>query len=196
MIELCLEFSGFRLIYFMIALLMWSVSLLFSKEYYAHYENKARYYGFMILTLLATLGVFLSADMMTAFVFFEVMSVSSYVWVAQEETAEALGAGITYLAVAIIGGMVMLMGLFLLYDAAGTLRIDMLRDAVAAVWNEKSGQFYAAGFCMLFGFGAKAGMFPLHFWLPKAHPAAPAPASALLSGILTKCGIFGIIILI
>jgi len=195
MIELCLEFSGFRLIYFMIALLMWSVSLLFSKEYYAHYDNKARYYGFMVLTLLATLGVFLSADMMTAFIFFEVMSVSSYVWVAQEETVEALGAGITYLAVAIIGGMVMLMGLFLLYDAAGTLRIDMLRDAVAAVWNEKSGQFYVAGFCMLFGFGAKAGMFPLHFWLPKAHPAAPAPASALLSGILTKCGIFGIIIL-
>ena len=48
---------------------------------------------------------------------------------------------------------------------------------------------------MLFGFGAKAGMFPMHFWLPKAHPVAPAAASALLSGILTKCGIFGILIL-
>ena len=48
---------------------------------------------------------------------------------------------------------------------------------------------------MLFGFGAKAGMFPLHFWLPKAHPVAPAPASALLSGILTKCGILGILVL-
>ena len=195
MIELCFELNGFRLIYFMIALLMWCVSLLFSKEYFAHYEHKVRYYGFMILTLLATLGVFLSADLMTTFIFFEVMSVSSYVWVAQEETTEALKAGITYLAVAIIGGMVMLMGLFLLYDAAGTLRMDELRGAVEAVWDMKSGQIYAAGFCMLFGFGAKAGMFPLHFWLPKAHPVAPAPASALLSGILTKCGIFGVIIL-
>ena len=89
----------------------------------------------------------------------------------------------------------MLMGLFLLYDAVGTLRMSQLSEAVQAVWNEQSAQIYAAGFCMLFGFGAKAGMFPMHFWLPKAHPAAPAPASALLSGILTKCGIFGILIL-
>ena len=195
MIELCLEFTGFRLIYCMIALLMWSVSLLFSKEYFAHYGHKMRYYGFMLLTFFATLGVFLSADFMTTFIFFEMMSVSSYVWVAQEETPEALKAGVTYLAVAIIGGMVMLMGLFLLHDAAGTLRMDMLKEAVDTVWDEKSRQIYAAGACMLFGFGAKAGMFPLHFWLPKAHPVAPAPASALLSGILTKCGIFGVIIL-
>lgn len=47
---------------------------------------------------------------------------------------------------------------------------------------------------MLFGFGAKAGMFPLHVWLPKAHPVAPAPASALLSGILTKTGVYGVLI--
>ena len=54
---------------------------------------------------------------------------------------------------------------------------------------------YIAGFCLLFGFGAKAGSFPLHIWLPKAHPVAPAPASALLSGILTKAGIFGVLML-
>ncbi len=101
----------------------------------------------------------------------------------------------TYLAVAVIGGMVMLMGLFLLNNAVGTLRMDGLFEATKAVWDEKSTQIYVAGFLMLFGFGAKAGMFPLHFWLPKAHPVAPAPASALLSGILTKCGVFGILVL-
>ncbi len=189
------EFSGFRILYFCISLFMWSVSLLFSKEYFAHYSHKIRYYGFMVLTLLATLGVFLSADFFTLFIFFEIMSISSYVWVAQEETEEALKASTTYLAVAIIGGMVMLMGLFLLQDAVGTLRMSELLDATKKVWNEKSGQIYTAGFCMLFGFGAKAGMFPLHFWLPKAHPVAPAPASALLSGVLTKCGVFGVLIL-
>ena len=52
---------------------------------------------------------------------------------------------------------------------------------------------FTVGVCALVGFGAKAGMFPLHIWLPKAHPVAPAPASALLSGILTKSGVFGII---
>lgn len=192
---LFLKLDGFRLIYCCIALFMWSVSLLFSKEYFAHYSHKARYYSFMILTMLATLGVFLSADFLTMFIFFEIMSLSSYVWVAQEETEGALKAGVTYLAVAVIGGMVMLMGLFLLNDAVGTLRMDELYAAVRGVWTEKSTQLYAAGFCMLFGFGAKAGMFPMHFWLPKAHPVAPAPASALLSGILTKCGVFGILVL-
>ena len=182
-------------IYCYIALFMWSVSLLFSKEYFAHYSHKVRYYGFMLLTMFATLGVFLAKDLFTMFIFFEVMSLSSYVWVVQEETEEALKVGVTYLTIAVIGGMVMLMGLFLLNHALGTLRIDILYQAVQSVWSEKSGQIYTAGFLMLFGFGAKAGMFPLHFWLPKAHPVAPAPASALLSGILTKCGILGILVL-
>ncbi|MBR4138421.1 MAG: sodium:proton antiporter, partial [Lachnospiraceae bacterium] len=192
---LFLKVDGFRLIYCCIALFMWSVSLLFSKEYFAHYSHKVRYYGFLLLTMFATLGVFLSADLFTMFIFFEVMSLSSYVWVAQEETEEALKAGVTYLAIAVIGGMVMLMGLFLFNSAVGTLRMDEIYGAVQSVWDEKSTQIYVSGFCMLFGFGAKAGMFPLHFWLPKAHPVAPAPASALLSGILTKCGVFGILVL-
>lgn len=182
-------------IYCLIALFMWGVSLLFSKEYFAHYDHKARYYAFMLITMFATLGVFLSKDLFTLFIFFEIMSLSSYVWVVQEETEEALKAGVTYLAIAVIGGMVMLMGLFLFNNAVGTLKIDELYEAVQSVWGEKSRQIYTAGFLMLFGFGAKAGLFPLHFWLPKAHPVAPAPASALLSGILTKCGIFGILIL-
>ena len=182
-------------IYCYIALFMWSVSLLFSKEYFAHYSHKARYYGFMLLTMFATLGVFLAKDLFTMFIFFEVMSLSSYVWVVQEETEEALKVGVTYLTIAVIGGMVMLMGLFLLIHALGTLEIAELYQSVQSVWKEKSGQIYTAGFLMLFGFGAKAGMFPLHFWLPKAHPVAPAPASALLSGILTKCGILGILVL-
>ena len=182
-------------IYCYIALFMWSVSLLFSKDYFAHYSHKARYYGFMLLTMFATLGVFLAKDLFTMFIFFEVMSLSSYVWVVQEETEEALKVGVTYLTIAVIGGMVMLMGLFLLNHTLGTLEIAELYQSVQSVWKEKSGQIYTAGFLMLFGFGAKAGMFPLHFWLPKAHPVAPAPASALLSGILTKCGIFGILVL-
>lgn len=192
---LYMKLDGFRLIYSCIALFMWAVSILFSKEYFAHYSHKARYYSFLLITMFATLGVFLSADFFTMFIFFEIMSLSSYVWVAQEETPEALKAGVTYLAIAVIGGMVMLMGLFLLRDAIGTLCMDELYGSVQKVWNQKSGQIYTAGFLMLFGLGAKAGMFPLHFWLPKAHPVAPAPASALLSGILTKCGVFGILIL-
>lgn len=191
---LYLKMDGFRILYGLIAAFMWMMTGIFSREYFTHYRNRNRYYFFYLLTLGATVGVFLSGDLYTTFIFFEIMSLTSYVWVVHDEKPAAMKAGEIYLAIAIIGGLVMLMGLFLLYDAAGTLRMSELHDAVAAVWAEKSVQIYAAGGCMLFGFGAKAGMFPLHIWLPKAHPVAPAPASALLSGILTKSGVFGVLV--
>ena len=192
--------DGFRAVYGTIASFMWFMSTLFSKEYFAHYRNRNRYYLFLLLTLGATEGVFLSADFFTTFIFFEVMSFTSYMWVAHDEKKDSMRAAATYLAVAVIGGLVMLLGIFLLYDVTGTLFFNDLID-------QKSGyglfgylstgrtQVEIAGLCMLFGFGAKAGAFPLHIWLPKAHPVAPAPASALLSGILTKAGMYGILIL-
>lgn len=185
--------DGFRGLYGIIAAFMWMMTTIFSKEYFTHYRNRNRYYLFNLLTLGATVGVFLSADLFTTFIFFEIMSFTSYVWVAHDERKEALRAAETYLAVAVTGGMVMLMGLFLLYHALGTLEMSQLLSASAAYENKRI--LYIAGGCILFGFGAKAGAFPLHIWLPKAHPVAPAPASALLSGILTKSGVFGILVL-
>lgn len=184
------KLDGFRTIYTLVATFMWAMVSLLSREYFQHHEKVNRFYLFLLWTLGATLGVFLSADLMTTFVFFEIMSFTSYVWVAQEENVPSLKAANTYLAVAVIGGLTMLMGIFMLYYRFGTLDID-------ALLSLPSGDSYtmAAGLCMLFGFGAKAGAFPLHIWLPKAHPVAPAPASALLSGILTKTGIYGTLIL-
>ncbi|SDG78734.1 complex I subunit 5 family protein [Marvinbryantia formatexigens] len=186
---LSFETEGFRAMYGAIAAFMWMAATLFSAEYFAHYRNRNRYYLFLLVTLGATEGIFFSADLYTTFVFFEVMSLASYVWVAQDEHAPSLRAAATYLAVAVIGGLVMLMGLFLLYNQAGTLTISELHDACAGK------NVYVAAGCLFFGFAAKAGAFPLHIWLPKAHPVAPAPASALLSGILTKTGIFGILVI-
>lgn len=201
------KLDGFRLVYVLIAVLMWGVSGAFSKEYMAHYKKKSRYYLFFWATFAATVGVFLSADLYTTFIFFEIMSFTSYVWVAFDEKPESMRAAETYLAVAVLGGMVMLMGLFLLHHVLGTLEMDQMKEAaekvLAGEWSANGAgaefaspkaQLYAAGLLMLFGFGAKAGCFPLHIWLPKAHPVAPAPASALLSGILTKAGVFGIIL--
>lgn len=190
---LLLKADGFRAVYALIAGFMWMMTTLFSKQYFQHYRNRNRYVLFMLLTLGATVGVFLSVDLYTTFIFFEMMSFTSYVWVAHDEEKASLRAAQTYLAVAVIGGMVMLMGLFLLDYQVGTLNMDELLTACTAV--EDKTLIYVAGGCLLFGFGAKAGMFPLHIWLPKAHPVAPAPASALLSGILTKTGIFGILVI-
>ena len=199
--------DGFRLVYGSVAALMWMMTTILSREYFRHHEHVNRFYLFLLWTLGATLGVFLSADLYTTFIFFEIMSFASYVWVAQEENRPSLRAAETYLAVSVIGGLVMLMGIFLLYDIAspytqgkmpGFEELKGLYQTVlsAGPKGEESAHWLRiAGYCMFFGFGAKAGAFPLHIWLPKAHPVAPAPASALLSGILTKAGIFGTLVL-
>lgn len=171
----------------------WLAATIFCREYMAHVARQNRFYLFWLMTLGATMGVFLSADLFTTFIFFEVMSFTSFVTVIQTEEPEALQAGDTYLAVAVIGGLAALTGLFLLYYQLGTLEFDAMREAAAAL--EDRGILWASGILILIGFGAKAGAFPLHIWLPTAHPAAPAPASAVLSGVITKTGIYGVLVL-
>ena len=180
--------DGFRSIYCCIAAFMWFITSLFSEKYFAHYHNRTRYYSFNLLTLTGVMGMFLSDDLYTAFIFFEIMSMASYPWVAHDESKEAMKAAETYLYIAVIGGMVTLMGMFLLYRECSTLSFSGIREAA------KNRAVYTASALVLIGFIAKAGAFPLHIWLPKAHPVAPAPASALLSGMLTKAGLFGILV--
>lgn len=194
--DLGLSFSlgGFRTLYVALSSFAWLMSLLFAPRYMSHDRRKSRFYIFSVITWIATVLVFMAGDLFTLFLFFEMMSLASYVWVAQEEKKKCMEAAGTYLAVAVIGGLVLLMGIVLLYTNVGTLDISKLKEACegGGIYGEK--RLLAAALCMFFGFAAKAGAFPIHIWLPKAHPVAPAPASALLSGVLTKTGIFGIMI--
>lgn len=196
--------DGFRILYLGIALFMWLCATLFSKEYMRGEHRKARYYVFWFATLAAVAGILLSADLFTTFIFFEIMSFTSFVWVIQEEKEESIHAGNLYLSIAVFSGLVMLMGIMMLYHELGTLSMGNLQNEINAVLNSAETavirhgietRLFIAACLMLVGFGAKAGLFLLHVWLPKAHTVAPAPASALLSGILTKMGIFGILIL-
>ena len=189
---LSFRIDGFRSVYALIASFMWLFTTIFSREYFLHEkENLGRYLFFLLMTMGATEGVMLSGDLMTAFLFFEILSFTSFTWVIHEETKEAVRAGYTYLFIAVIGGLILFMGLVLLKNSCGTLAFSDLAEAVRE--NGVTEEVFAAGICILLGFGAKAGMFPLHIWLPKAHPVAPSPGSALLSGILTKVGIYGIL---
>ncbi|MCR5324212.1 MAG: complex I subunit 5 family protein [Lachnospiraceae bacterium] len=192
-------FDGFRIVYSFVTVLMWFCSTLISREYFGKGENLMRYGVLSMWTFAATIGVFLSNDLYTTFIFFEIMSIASYAFVAHTEKPDAMKAAGTYLAVAVIGGLVMLMGLLLLNDSLQTMNLREISEAAERVLNSGNTseihKLYAAGGLILFGFGAKAGSFPLHIWLPKAHPVAPAPASALLSGVLTKSGVFGILVL-
>ena len=192
---LTFSLSGFRVAYVLVTAVMWFGTTVFSMEYFRHERRGLnRYMLYVLMTLGATQGVMLSGNMMTSFVFFEILSFTSFTWVIHEETPEAVRAGYTYLFIAVIGGLVLFMGMALLYFHTGTLDYAGLSQIFAADRTlAEKGEIYAAGLCILLGFGAKAGMFPLHIWLPKAHPVAPSPGSALLSGVLTKVGIYGIL---
>ncbi len=187
------EINGLGILQAVATSIIWVGSSIFSDEYFDHDKTYlAIYYAFFCATFGATLGIFLAQDLFTVFVFFEIMSFASYALVAHNQDEDSVAAGNSYLTVAVLGGLMVLMGIFLLNNMAGTLVIEELKDACMPYANNPL--MYAAGFMIFFGFAAKAGMFPLHGWLPKAHPAAPAPASAALSGILIKAGVYGVIV--
>lgn len=143
---------------------------------------------FMNLFIASMMLVVVSDDAMWFIVFFEMMSLTSYFLVVFEQDDEAISAGWIYFLIAHAGTMLVLIAFLLLFARTGsfdfaTFRSTTLPAPVASV-------IFVLAFV---GFGAKAGMIPLHIWLPRAHPAAPSHASALLSGVMIKIGVFGIV---
>jgi len=117
------------------------------------------------------------------------MTFAAYALVVHTQSADAIKAGGNYLYLGVIGGLALLSGVILLNNSIGTVSIEPLLQEI--VLSEGTAALIAV--LMIAGFGVKAGMIPLHIWLPQAHPVAPAPASALLSGIMIKTGAYGII---
>ncbi len=170
-----------------LASFVWFLCTVYSLDYMAEEHGGSRYYPVLIFTLGSCIGIFLAGDLFTLFVFFELMSLISYILVVHEETEEALKAGYKYLIMTIIGGLALFFGIILVFEIGGTVSFG-----VGTIIQETSTLALIAFICFLVGFGMKAGMFPLHVWLPDAHPVAPSPASALLSGIMLKTGAYGL----
>ena len=189
---LYLKLDVFRYVFVWVTSFIWFLTTIYSTQYLIRYKNRNRYYAFFMLTLGSTIGIFISENLINLFTFFEIMSFTSYILVIHDEDIYAHEAGRSYISMAITGGLVLLMGLFLLFDYTGSLNISILTGSVRYLGNIK----YLIAALIIIGFGVKASMVPLHVWLPKAHPAAPSPASAILSGILLKTGIFGIILVV
>ncbi len=171
-----------------VAAFIWTMAAVYSLEYMKHEHHKKRYYPFLMLALSGCLGTFFAGDLFTLFVFFELMSLSAYVLVIHEETPEAMRAGYKYLIMTIIGGLCIFMGIAVTYQIAGDLALGK-----GGLFGEASTIALIGFIGFLIGFGIKAGMVPLHVWLPDAHPVAPSPASALLSGLMIKTGAYGLI---
>ena len=143
---------------------------------------------FMNLFIASMMLVVVSDNAMWFFVFFEMMSLTSYVLVIFKQDDQAVAAGRIYFIVAHVGAILILMAFLLLFAKSGSLDFAAFRGADLSA-TEASVVFLLA----FFGFGAKAGMIPIHIWLPRAHPAAPSHASALMSGVMVKIGVFGIV---
>jgi hydrogenase-4 component B len=188
-LNLTFRVDGLGFLIALIASFIWLMATIFALDYMNHEKNQGRFYTFFMLTLVGTVGVPLAGDLLSLLLFFEIMSLASYVLVVHTQTDDAYSAGDLYLYLGIFGGMCLLTGMGIFYFNSGSLAIA----PQAALLQGLNGYYIAAGLLMIIGFGIKAGMVPLHIWLPKAHPVAPAPASALLSGIMIKTGAYGLI---
>ncbi len=183
------EFSANSLS-FLLALLtafVWAGAILYSLCYMQEKENGNRFYAFLLISLSANLGVFLAGNFFTLFIFFDLLGLSAYPLIVHNETREAFKAGAKYLTLVVVGDLFLLLGILLFYSLTDTVAFTTGVKEIA-----DSAKFTILAL-MGIGFGIKAGVIPLHIWLPEAHPVAPSPASALLSGIMIKAGAYGII---
>jgi len=167
-------------------------SCLFSVGYMEKYTAKSKYYALFLLMLTGMNGLVLTGDMFNLFVFLELAGVASYALVAFGTEAEELEASFKYMVLSSIGAAFVLLGIGMLYSYTSTL--NMADIARILSYRGLSVTTLFIGVLFMVGFGIKAAIVPFHPWLPDAHPSAPAPISAMLSGVLIKAlGIYAIL---
>ncbi len=168
-----------------------AAAMLFSVRYMEQYTAKAKYLSLFMLMLTGMNGVVLSGDIFNLFVFLEIASIASYALVGFGCEHEQLEASFKYAVLGSIASLFILFGIGLVYGNTGTLNLAYISQVIQARGLNNGLTFALALF--ITGFGLKAALVPFHAWLPDAHPAAPAPVSAMLSGVLIKAlGIYTI----
>ncbi len=148
---------------------------IYSAAYITTYRLK--YYVLLILNFCSLLGLIFSQDLLGFYIFFEILSLSAYFLIIHSREKEALEAGYKYIVMMLVGGLCILTAIMVL--------------SIAPLEKEYLGRL--AGISFSIGCLLKAGAFPFHPWLPEAHPAAPSPISALLSGVMIKVGAYGLV---
>ena len=168
---------------------VWLLAAVFAGPYLRHAGRERQFQGFYTMTLGALMGLALANNFVTLYMFFEMMTLLTVPLVLHSGTPAARRAGLKYLGYSVFGAGMALAGYFFLshfltvqrFTGGGALNLRLAEEHRPLLLN--------VYFLMMVGFGAKAGMMPMQAWLPTAHPVAPAPASAVLSGIITKGGV-------
>jgi multicomponent Na+:H+ antiporter subunit D len=172
------------------SLMLFTVSLvgfcvaLYSIQYMEHYGEKSIFYGLLLLMIAGMNGLVLSDDLFTMYLFLEVAAIASYGLIAYGLGRDELEASLKYLMLSSVATASILMGIVLMFGITGSLTLSGIAAGLSALPNPG-----VAGVCtalFLMGFGLKAAIVPFHAWLPDAHSSAPAPISAMLSGLLIK----------
>ncbi len=169
---------------------LWLATAIYSMDYMKIEGKETRFAFFNLLTLAADLGVLLSGDFLTMFFFFEGLVIFPYALLAHREDEGALRGANNYLYLGLLSGLSLILGIMLLYNYTGSVDIALL-SAVAGKQLTPQIKYWITAL-MVAGFGVKAGIIPLHIWMPTAYPKAPNNACALSSGGMIKAGAYGI----
>lgn len=187
-IRLVLCNDGLARFFCTLVVIVWLFVGMYSFRYLRKTGKTNLFYASFLMSSGVLQAVALSGNLVTFYMFFEWMTMLTFPLVLHSKTKESVRAAKKYFFFSIAGACLSLAGIFLL--AMNTNGITFTQSLCE---DANMGQVYLAAVLLLFGFGTKAGMFPMHGWLLVAHPAAPAPASAVLSGLVTKVGVLGII---
>ena len=192
-LSLYFHVDSMGMIFAAIVILVWVIAGFYAFEYMKHEKEEKRFFGFYVMVFGILHGLVFAGNMVTYYLFYELMTLLSVPLILHNRSKEAIMGGLKYLFYSLFGAYMVLFGIFFLNKYAVTM--DFIPggtlDMSAVLGHE--GLMLAVSFAMIIGFSVKAGMFPLHAWLPTAHPVAPAPASAVMSGIIVKMGVLGII---
>lgn len=184
-----LALDGTRRVFLAFTALLWLGAGLYSRGTLA---GDARASGFRLLwlaTMAGNFGLILAHDLASFYASFALMSFAAYGLVIHDRSGAALHAGRVYLAMAVAGEGLIIAGLLLAASASAAPQAPLLSDLADAIAASPRRDLTIA--CLVAGFGVKAGLPLLHMWLPLAHPVAPVPASAVLSGAMIKAGLLG-----
>lgn len=166
--------------------ILWLASGHFAHGYLRGDPRRVRFTAFFMATLAGNVGLIVARDVATFYLFFALMTFAAYGLVIHAGNAEAHRSGRVYIGMAVIGEGFLLAGLIAAVHASGSLQIADVPQAIALAPAPD-----AIMGLLLIGFGVKAGLLGVHMWLPLAHPVAPTPASAVLSGAMIKAGLLG-----
>jgi hydrogenase-4 component B len=185
-------------VFLLVIALLAAVSALYSVGYitHPHYERESltRYYPFLFVFLMGMIGVVVSWDLFLFLVFWEVMTLASYFLVVFESgNPTSLKAGFKYFVMTHIATACLIAAFLVLRLRGGGFGFEEGRAGLTSLEGAKPLLLHGALLMMFVGFGTKAAIFPLGDWLPDAHPAAPSPISCLLSGVMIKLGVYGLL---